>query len=174
MMNEPAEQLGSVFASWLKYLGVPLCPAFKCSCVLVFLFAALYFQEMNNTSESLQQEEQAEKDKLGNKESLICKLKKEIGSQQEKIDRAAKQVWRQPVPVPQHSVHTVFHRFTTVLFYLHCLENPLVNLSFSEHNLVCFVYNMHWKEAGMFWHPGWYHRGVSPMIILFPSPPAVC
>ncbi|XP_028987634.1 coiled-coil domain-containing protein 39 [Betta splendens] len=51
----------------------------------------LDLQDMNNTFESLLQEERVEREKMEHKESLIGKLSKEVASQQEKIDRAAKQ-----------------------------------------------------------------------------------
>ncbi|KAJ0011757.1 hypothetical protein NQD34_012732, partial [Periophthalmus magnuspinnatus] len=48
-------------------------------------------QDMNSTSENLQQEEGLEKEKIEDKLALIAKINKEVLSQQEKIDRATKQ-----------------------------------------------------------------------------------
>ncbi|XP_061746319.1 coiled-coil domain-containing protein 39 [Nerophis ophidion] len=48
-------------------------------------------QDMNNTLEDLQQAKQLENNKIEHTKSLLCKLNKELASQQEKIQRAVKQ-----------------------------------------------------------------------------------
>ncbi|XP_072314838.1 coiled-coil domain-containing protein 39-like [Eucyclogobius newberryi] len=48
-------------------------------------------EDMNSTFENLLQEESLEKEKVEGKTALVAKIKKEVASQQEKIDRAAKE-----------------------------------------------------------------------------------
>lgn len=61
---------------------------FSCVCV----YTALWFQDLNYVLESLPQEERMERDKIENKHALVSKMNEEVTSQQEKIDRASKQV----------------------------------------------------------------------------------
>lgn len=60
--------------------------------VCVCVYTALWFQDLNNVLESLPQEERVERDKIENKHALVSKMNEEVTSQQEKIDRASKQV----------------------------------------------------------------------------------
>lgn len=70
------------------YVCLSECFLFMCVCV----YTALWFQDLNNVLESLPQEERMERDKIENKHALVSKMNEEVTSQQQKIDRASKQV----------------------------------------------------------------------------------
>lgn len=57
-----------------------------------FLSPVLNSQDMDNDSDTLQQEEHVVKEKIVHQQAFVLKLKKEITCQQEKIGRAKKQV----------------------------------------------------------------------------------
>lgn len=59
---------------------------------MLWLFTTPHIQDMNSTFENLLQEVNMEREKTEDKQVFIAKIHKEMASQQEKIDRATKQV----------------------------------------------------------------------------------